>query len=581
MVHYRKPRSGFIGRAAFLGLAAASLLACTGSISSPDSTGAPGPTGRSGATPTPGVPGQPSGSGTPTPVASMCKTPSPGRAPMRRLSSAEYRNTVTDLFAQVPGIAAMVAPSIKDFPADPDSLGFQNSADFLVVQSLGAQKYLDAAEQLAQAAAQAPNLVTCPATPDDKCAGAFARTFGKRAFRRPLSATEAARFDALYAKAAAAGYDFKTGVEWIVFAILQSPQFLYRVELGAPPKNGLAKPSPYEMATRLSYLLWQSMPDDALFAAAEANQLDTPAQIEVQARRLLADPKAGRVIEYFDEWMDLDVLQDKFARDPVVYKGLNPALPSLLRDETHAFVSSLLKDPNGGFEQLLSAPYTFMNKDLAAHYKASGPTTATFERVEQPGRSGVLTQGMLLGHDKATRTSIVLRGLKVRTDLLCQIVPAPPGDVPALDAIDPKLPQRQRLERHRTDPSCSGCHTLMDPIGVAFEGFDAVGRTRTVDENGVPVDTATTLSLTEDADGPVASAVDLGKRLARSEQARRCYVTNSFRFFYGREVEAADMCSMAQIMTDFKKANYSLSSILTALTKTDAFLYRSLPEVQP
>jgi hypothetical protein len=500
---------------------------------------------------------------------------------MRRLSNAEYGNTVTDLFASVPGIGSMVAAMTKDFPADPDSLGFQNSADFLVVQPLGAQKYLDAAEQIAQVAAQSPALVSCPGTPDAKCASAFARSFGKRAFRRPVTDAEAARFDALYGKAAAAGYDFKTGIEWIVFAMLQSPPFLYRVELGTPPKNGLAKPTPYEMASRLSYLFWQSMPDEALFAAAEANQLDTPAQIEAQARRLLGDAKAGRVIEYFDEWMDLNTLQEKFVRDATIYKGLNPALPTLLRDESRAFVSGLLKDPNGGLEQLLSAPYTFMNKDLAAHYKATGPTTAAFERVDQPGRSGVLTQGMLLVHDKSTRTSIVRRGLKVRTDVLCQIVPAPPPNVPTLEAIDPKLPQRQRLERHRVDPACNGCHVLMDPVGVAFEGFDAVGRARTADENGVPIDSSSTLSSTDDADGPVANALELGRKLARSDQVRRCYATNSFRFFYGREVEDSDTCSMAQIMADFKRTNYSLTEILVALTKTDAFLYRPLPEVQP
>src|SRR5262249_25645374 len=157
--------------------------------------------------------------------------------------------------------------------SDPQSLGFRNSADFLVVQSLGAQKYLDAAEQLAETAALSPALVTCTGAQDATCASAFIRSFGKRAFRRPLTNADAARYEALYQKAITSGYDFKTGIEWIVFALLQSQQFLYRVEFGAPPSGSVAQPTQYEMASRLSYLYWQSMPDDTLFTAAEQGQL--------------------------------------------------------------------------------------------------------------------------------------------------------------------------------------------------------------------------------------------------------------------------------------------------------------------
>src|SRR5262249_44069294 len=153
--------------------------------------------------------------------------PSPGRAPLRRLSNNEYRNTITDLFASVPGIGAKVDPATQDFPPDPESLGFRNSADFLVVQSLGAQKYLDAAEQLAEAAAQSTSLVTCTGAQDATCASNFIRTFGKRVYRRPIADADAARYEALYKKAIDGGYDFKTGIEWIVFAMLQSQQFLY------------------------------------------------------------------------------------------------------------------------------------------------------------------------------------------------------------------------------------------------------------------------------------------------------------------------------------------------------------------
>jgi hypothetical protein len=188
---------------------------------------------------------------------------------------------------------------------------------------------------------------------------------------------------------------------------------------------------------------------------------------------------------------------------------------------------------------------------------------------------------MLLSHDKPTRTSIVRRGLKVRLDLLCDRVPAPPNNVQLnLEALGDGLTQRQRLEKHRTEPSCAGCHTLMDPIGVVFEGFDAVGRARTEDESGEAVDTSSTITATRDLDGPVANAAALGQALANSQQVRDCYVTQSFRFFYGRDYTTADQCSMAELLIAFRDSKQSISELIVALTQTDQFLYRPAPEAK-
>jgi hypothetical protein len=296
---------------------------------------------------------------------------------------------------------------------------------------------------------------------------------------------------------------------------------------------------------------------------------------------MLADPKSSRLLEYFDQWLDIDRLSSSFDRDPQVYPDLDATLPQLLRQETHAFIDSLLKSPTGNLSELLTAQYSFLNADLARHYGVSGPTGSDFVKVDLAGRAGVLTQGMLLTHDKPTRSSIVRRGLKVRLDLLCHKVPAPPNDVELdLEGLGEGLTQRERLELHRTEPACAGCHNLMDPIGVAFEGFDAVGRPRTADESGKPVDIRTELSQTVGADGPVAGPVELGQRLASSQEVRDCYVTQSFRFFYGRDVSAADQCSVAQLAVAFKDSQQSLSELIVALTQTDQFLYRPAPEVQ-
>ncbi len=505
-----------------------------------------------------------------------CKAPAPGRAPLRRLSNTEYRNTLTDLLGDTPASKTLIATATGNFPSETESLGFRNNADYLGVSTLVAQGYVDAAEQFLDAIAANQNLLSCTpsAGAEMDCARTFVARFGKLAFRRPLTADESTQYEAIFQKSLTA-YDFGSAVRATAFAFLQSPKFLYRVEFGAAPSATAGKPSPYEMANRLSYLFWQSMPDQTLFDAAAANQLDTQAQLDAQARRMLKDPKASRLLEYFDEWLGTDALPTTFVRNAKLYPNLDGNLVSLLQQESRAFVSDVLARPDGNLNELFTAQYTFANAALAKHYGLTGPTGTDFVKVDAPGRAGVLTQGMLLARDKATRTSIVRRGLKIRLDVLCELVPAPPPNVNVTldDAATANLTQRARLEQHRVSPSCSGCHNLMDPVGVVFEGFDAVGRPRTVDEQGAAIDTTSTIANTLDANGPANSPVALGQLLSQSEEVKSCYVTKSFRFFYGRDVDPADACSIAQLAKSFQGKAYSLSELLVVLTQTDAFRY--------
>lgn len=568
---------------AMLGFAVFLLIpsACTGNIRNAPGTGAAGQSEQIEPSVQGGGAGSASGGSdaiTPEQVlaSESCQAPTPGRAPLRRLSNAEYKNTVIDLLGDSPATEALVATATQSFASETESLGFRNNADYLGVSPLVAHGYQDAAEQFLDPIALNKNLLPCtPAAGAElDCARSFIARFGKLAFRRPLSADESAQYEALFQKSLSA-YDFATATRSTAFAFLQSPKFLYRPEFGAAKAGSSNKPAPYEMASRLSYLFWQSMPDQALFDAAAADELSTPKQIEVQARRLLQDPKAARLLEFFDQWLGLDTLPTNFVRDADLYPDLDKNLVPLLQAETHAFVSDVLARPNGSLSELFRAPYTFANAALAKHYGLAGPTGSDFVKVAAPERSGVLTQGMLLARDKATRTSIVRRGLKLRLDVLCELVPAPPPDVNlSLDAAGSEgLTQRARLEQHRVSPSCAACHDLMDPLGVVFEGFDAVGRTRTVDEQGAAVDTQSTISRTQDANGPVQNAAQLGQMLAQSEEVKSCYVTKSFRFFYGRDVDAGDACSIAELTSSFKGKAYSLSEMLVALTQTDAFLY--------
>lgn len=566
---------GSFGALALL-IAVAGVSACTAEIKGTElgTVGKPAPSGGSD----PGTT-SPLGGQTPEQVlaSDMCKSPVPGRAPLRRLSNAEYRNTVADLLGDSAATEAMIATATQTFPSETESLGFRNNADYLGVSTLVAQGYMDAAEQFLDSIAGNQSFLSCtPAKGAElDCGKTFIQNFGKRVFRRPLTDAEVTQYAAVFSKSFSS-FDFDTAVRSTAFALLQSPNFLYRVEFGASATGTYTPPSPYEMANRLSYLFWQSMPDQALFDAADAGQLATPDQIKAQATRMLADPKAKRLLEYFDEWLGTDTLNTTFVRDPTLYPNLDPNLVPLFQQETRAFVSDVLARPDGNLTDLLTGQYTFANAELAKHYGFSGPTGSDFVRVETPGRAGVLTQGMLLARDKATRTSIVRRGLKIRLDVLCEQVNAPPPNVNVnLDTSDASgMTQRQRLEVHRQNASCSGCHDLMDPIGVVFEGFDAVGRARTADEQGQPVDTTSSLANTQDANGSMSNPIDLGQLLANSEEVRTCYVTKSFRFFYGRDVGSPDACSMAQLLTSFKGKAYSLSELLVALTQTDAFMYR-------
>jgi hypothetical protein len=387
------------------------------------------------------------------------------------------------------------------------------------------------------------------------------------------------RFSALYNTAIEKEGDYRKAVEWVVSSMLSSSQFLFRVELD-PQTGAVGRPSGYEMAQRLSYLLWQTMPDEALFAAAESGELDAGDGVLQQAKRMLADPKAYRVYEFFEQWLDLDELES-LTRDPVAYPEFTPELQARFRSETKAFVYDLLSH-GGTLEDLFSAEYTFADATLAAHYGL--PTTnlgTTFDKVAAPGRSGILTQARLLVHDHPASSSIVRRGLKVRTDLLCQIIPAPPADVDVTPpVIDGMVTQKQRLAEHRSEDSCKGCHALMDPVGEIFEDFDALGRKRTTDEKGGAIEVGGELTGTRDANGTYASAVELGRALASSQDVRECVLRQAFRFFYGRELGTADKCAAEQVMTGFASRNYRLDDLILHLTLSDQFLYRS-SEVDP
>jgi len=516
---------------------------------------------------------------TATATQAACATRDPGPSPIRRLTRFEYDNTIRDLLGDDSHPSAA-------FPPDETAEGFDNNAAVLGVTDLLAEQYLDASEAIAGravASADVMGRIAPCATTDDACARSFIQGFGRRAWRRPLTDAEVDRLALVFADAAPDG--FPAAAQAVIEVLLQSPQFLYRVEFGVPADDrpGWIKLTPWETASRLSYLMWGSMPDDALLDRADAGGLASADDVASEARRMLADPRARPVVANFHrQWLELDKLTD-LEKDKTIYPDWQDDLPALMETEVNQLVDAIIWDGDGKVSTLLTAPFTFVNGRLASFYGIAGPTGQAFQRVELDPyqRAGFLTQGAFLAtHAKPNQTSPVHRGKFVRQQLLCTVPPPPPANLQIQPpSLNPRLTTRERFAQHSEDPFCAGCHKLMDPIGLGFESFDGIGRFRTT-EQGMPIDDSGELIAT-DVDGTFTGAAALGQRLAASADVQACVVTQWFRFGYGRaEDPVGDACSLATLNQTFAAAGGNVRELLIALTQTDAFLYRRAEETQ-
>jgi hypothetical protein len=473
-------------------------------------------------------------------------------APLRRLTRAEYDATVHDLLGDATHPAAA-------FPPDEESQGFDNFALTQTVSPLLAEQYLTAAEALA-AAADPLALAGCgAATAEPACLTKLLETFGRRAFRRPLTADETARFTAVFTQVRAQD-DEATSLRAVMTVMLEAPQFLYRFE--SDPLTG------YELAARLSYFLWGSQPDDALLDAAASGPLD----VEAQARRMLADPRAKAVVRRFHlQWLGVAALTDK-AKDPIQFPDF-PALAPLMLEETQRFTEWAVFDGNGDAQRLFNGRTTFLDGSLAQLYGFTGLTGPDFVKVDtdQTARVGVLTQGSVLSAwAKSDQTSPVLRGKLVRERFLCQTPKPPPGNVVAMIGVPTSSTTRDRFAAHVGDPSCNGCHQLMDPVGFGLEKYGPTGAFRTY-ENLQKIDARGEVIAGGDLDGTFDGAVELSDKLAASRDVKRCYALQWFRFAFGRAETDADACSVENAQAVFEKSGWNTRELLVALVLTDSF----------
>lgn len=535
-------------------LVAAAAAGCVGEIGRPD------PTGNGG------------GGGTGSVQQPSCGV---GPAPLRRLTNVEYDNTVRDLLGDT-------SKPASSFPPDENLSGFAAGA---AVSPLLAELYMTAGESLAkQAVADLSKLLPCDpaAIGEAECAQAFIVDFGKRAFRRPLTADEVQQYRALY-DGERKLEPFAASLELVIASLLQSPEFLYRPEVGGTAAGAKRVAlTPHQLASRLSYFLWQTLPDAELFARADDGSLLEPETLAAEARRMLGDPRAkDGVRSFFRQWLHLGELPAA-GKSTSLYPSWNAKLASAMSQETQRFVEEVFWAGDGRLSTLLTADWTMGNAELASLYGAQAPSGTGFVKLtlNPSQRAGLLTQaGLLSVLAGAEDSSPILRGIFVREGLLCQPLPSPPEGLDIMPPDpDPNLTTRQRFAQHTADPACRDCHELIDPVGFGFEHYDAIGKYR-ASENGLPVDASGELTETLDANGKFDGVPELAKRLSQSAEVHACMTKQWFRFALGRAETDADACSLEHATKTFTEADGDLRELIVALVQTEAFRVR--PEVQP
>ncbi|HET6409982.1 MAG TPA: DUF1592 domain-containing protein, partial [Chthoniobacteraceae bacterium] len=404
--------------------------------------------------------------------------------------------------------------------------------------------------------------------------------FAKRAFRRTVSDPEVNRLVGFVDLAMKNGGTFLEGVQAAVQATLCSPQFLFRWELdpSAISQGEIRNLTDFEVASRLSYFLWSSMPDDELFALAERGELLKNGNVEKQVARMVKDSRSRALVENFGgQWLQLHNIYD-VDPDPKKFPNYSYQLREDMKRETLAFFEALMKEDRSILD-LVDAKFTFLNERLARHYGIQGVQGNEFRRVELAAdspRGGVLTMGsILMATSMPTRTSPVIRGKWILEQILGTPPPPPPPNVPALEGaknIDPNLPLKKRLEIHRDNPDCAGCHAKIDPLGFALEHFDAIGAFRTKDGNA-PVDAACKLP-----NGTELNGADDLKRVIKGDRFVHTVVEKLMTYGLGRGLERYDKRAMETVVKQVKAADYKFSTLITSVVLSEPFLKRKTGE---
>jgi hypothetical protein len=495
--------------------------------------------------------------------------------PLRRLTTVQYENTVRDL-------TGLGMPSGVSLPPDSPVRGFDSVAFAQAVTRPYAEALFASAEQLSKDLGD--SFLDCAPT-DAGCAEEYIDTLGSLAFRRPLTSLEREDLLGVFTIGEEQG-GFSTGVELVTYALLSSAQFIYRSEVGIPEQRAGDKIplTGYEIASRLSYFLWETMPDAALMDAADRGELATPEGIATQVDRMLADPRARQMVRRFHrQWLKLDRALEQ-APDESRLGPYDSSIFAELIEESERFAEYVVFDSDtGSFTELLTAPYTFLNESLAAHYDLP-PVSGGFQKVEldPSARAGILTQGALMAAQSGfQRAHPIRRGVFLLTQIMCRELKLPESVNVVLPEGSPDSPFREKIELQTSPEFCAGCHSRINPPGFALDVYDALGRHRTHDpDSNTPLDTTGELVGVGDAGGSFANAAELVQQLSQSEEVRECYANKWFLVAFGRgRKPGLDDATFGKIMETFRNDGYRIESLIRAITQTEAFRTRYANEV--
>lgn len=497
--------------------------------------------------------------------------PAPGM--LRRLTRTQLRNALRDVFD--------VEIDVSQLDADTFTEGFATiGAGSVVTSQRGVEQYEAMAEDVVASVFSDPTrrdaLIGCTPSADvgDACVQSFVERVGRRMWRRPLTQEEVSRLTTLAQTAALELEDPVEGVRWATVALLTSPNFLYRAELGSTAASGELQFSSFEMASRLSFLLWNSVPDEALLDDAASGALDTIEGVRAAASRMLDAPQGRQSIGAFaEEFMRLDRVATQ-AKDANLFPEYTPELQAAMARDMRGVWESIAFDQQSSAFDLFTTREVIVNADLAQVYglDATGLDSDTFEQRTLPAdspRAGILGKaGFLSQFANQKEGSPTLRGKFIRQILMCTPVPPPPGDADiVLDEppADMPLTKRERLELHRTSPACAGCHQLMDPLGLPFESFDAIGRHRTT-EHGLPIDPSG-----EFEGVAVSNSVEFGAAISVSDTVTDCLVRKYYSYAMGVAPRDVDLGVVADLTASFEASGHSLRDLVLDVATHEAF----------
>jgi hypothetical protein len=416
-------------------------------------------------------------------------------------------------------------------------------------------------------------ILLCDPASGAACVDRILASLTRHAYRRPVTRADVDGPTRIFNQARAAGYTPLQSLQFAVATVLVDPQFLFHLERDPKPGNS-APITDVELASRLSYFLWSSMPDDELLKLGETNRLHQPAVLDAQVKRMIADPKSASFAENFaGQWLETRSL-DAVQRDAKKFPEWNTELKEAMRTETRMFFEAVMREDRP-LEDFIDGKYTFLNELLARHYGIDGVAGAEFRRVELRGdqRSGVFTQGSVLTVSAyPTRTSVVLRGKYLLENVLNAPPPPPPPDVPALNeaAVGVATSLRQQMEKHRADALCASCHSKMDPLGFALENYDAIGKWRTEDGK-FPVDASGTFPSGKTFTGPAEM-----KSLLRDNMPEftRCVTEKMLTYALGRGVESFDRLTVNDLVRQTAAHDYKMQSLILGIVHSAPFQQR-------